>query len=267
MQPLNFQFPRFQLFEFHERHECPKFLRDAIVEILGRTMRWGAFFDPVIPIFKEFCQKTDTHELIDLCSGTGESTSVLIDGMNRQGITDYKIIISDLFPKIHAMKETASHYPNQMEIIHHPIDATDVPQTFDRSARTIINAFHHFPEDLAKKIINDCVEKQRGIFILELFPRKLFRFLPTLPYFIASYVVTPFLTKHDRFLKIIFSFVIPIIALIGCWDAFISVLRIYTKDELMQLVKTEGYEWIYEEVPFFPCGKAVVFYGIPLEKG
>ncbi len=42
---------RLQLFEFNDSAFCPGFLRDSIVEILGRTIKQSGFYDPLAPLF------------------------------------------------------------------------------------------------------------------------------------------------------------------------------------------------------------------------
>jgi len=256
---------RIQLFEFNERNECPEFIRDSIVEILGKGVRWSKYFNNSIQAFIEFANQVDTTTFLDLCSGSGEPAAIFVEELIRQGNTQFKFVLSDLFPKIHSMNSVAKQFPEQIQVITTPIDATDVQNEYDQAARTIINAFHHFPPKLAKNIIKDCVKKNRGIFIIESFPRSLIKYFSIMPYVAVSYLVNPFITQKDRMLKILFSFVIPLIPVLGLWDGFISTCRIHSKDELFEMVdewKNE-YKWNYQEIPFFPSGSAVIFSGVP----
>ena len=256
---------RIQFFEFNERNECPEFIRDGIVELLGKGIRWGKYFDNSIQTFIQFANKVDTTIFLDLCSGSGEPAEIFIDGLIRHGVNQFKFVLSDLFPKIHAMEEAAKRYPEHIDIITQSIDATDVNSDFDQAARTIINAFHHFPPNLAKNIIRDCVIKKRGLFIIESFPRSVLRFLSILPYLAVSYIANPFITKKDRFLKLFFSFIIPVIPVLGTFDGFISALRIHSKDDLFSMVDEwkHEYDFEYHELPFFPFGRVVIFTGVP----
>ena len=256
---------RIQGFEFNERKECPSFLRDAVVEILGKAIKWGQIFSPVTPLFMDFCKKTNNYSFIDLCSGTGEPLIAFIEGMKQANYDSVSFSASDLFPKIHAMKQVVHEYPENISMISEPIDATNVPEKHDRPGRTIINAFHHFSTDLAQEIIKDSVKKRRAIFILEAFPRDLKCFLAFFPMLTLSFLLNPFLTKKDRLTKFFFSFIIPIIPIIGTYDGFISLCRIHDKEELMEMVKPyqDIYDWEYHQVPFSKWGKSLVFIGIP----
>ncbi|KPA09805.1 conserved hypothetical protein, membrane [Candidatus Magnetomorum sp. HK-1] len=256
---------RIQAFEFNERQECPRFLRDAVVEILGKAIKLGKIFDPVAPLFKEFCQRTNNYSFIDLCSGTGEPLTAFVKGMQQDKANSVCFTASDLFPKVHAMKEVVKEFPDNISMIYESIDATDVPENHDRPGRTIINAFHHFSTDMAQKIIQDSVQKRRAIFILEAFPRDFKCFLAFFPMLTLSFLINPFLTQKDRLTKLIFSFLIPIIPIIGTFDGFISVCRIHDKEELMKMVEPyqDVYDWEYHQVPFSKWGKSLVFVGIP----
>ncbi|MBF0119602.1 MAG: hypothetical protein HQK79_12255 [Desulfobacterales bacterium] len=256
---------RIQAFEFNELSSCPKFIRDCLIEILGNAIRWGNIFGGVGPIFKEFCDKCGCETILDICSGSGEPASILIESLYKQDVPAPNFVISDLFPKIHAMEEVAKKHPGKIEIVRDPVDATDVPKMFDQPARTIINAFHHFPPKLGSQILYDCVSKKRGIFILEGFPRNFKCFSAMIPSLSAAMLLNPVLTKEDKLLKIIFTYYIPLIAILGVWDSTISVFRIYSKDEIIKMAKDVGpnYKWEYHEIPFLPWGRAVVFSGLP----
>ncbi|MBF0450374.1 MAG: hypothetical protein HQK75_06710 [Candidatus Magnetomorum sp.] len=258
---------RVQAFEFNERNECPAFLRDSVVEILGNAIRWGKIFVPVAPLFKDFCQRTHNYSFIDLCSGTAEPLRALVEGMQQQESTIEQIhfTASDLFPKVHAMKRVVNEYPDSISMIDEPIDATHVPEKHDRPGRTIINAFHHFSTDMATKIIQDSVEKRRAIFILEAFPRKPECFLAFFPMLTLSFIALPFITQKNRLTKLFFSFFIPLIPIIGTFDGIVSLFRIHDKDELLAMVEPyqDIYDWEYHQVPFSKWGKSLVFTGIP----
>jgi len=260
---------RIQAFEFNELNECPAFLRDSIVEILGNGIRWGRYFDPVAPFFKNFCERSNSYSFIDLCSGTAEPLAALVDGMQQNTeIENIHFIASDLFPKVHAMKRVVHEYPENISMIYEPIDATNVPEEHDRPGRTIINAFHHFPTDLAQKIIENSVKKKRAIFILEAFPRDMKSFISFFPKMILSFLAFPFLTQKNRLIKIFFSFFVPIIPVIGTFDALISLFRIHDKEELMEMAAPykDIYDWEYHQIPYSKdskWGKAIIFIGIP----
>ncbi|MFC1853165.1 hypothetical protein ACFL27_23455 [candidate division CSSED10-310 bacterium] len=256
---------RIHAFEFNERPETPDLFRDAIVEILGNSLRWGQVYDPVVPLFRQFCHRTRSKNFLDLCSGTGEPAAILMEGLQRKGFSPPQFCISDLFPNVYAMEKVAARHPGQLTVIREPIDATNVPREYDHCARTIISAFHHFPPDIALSILTDSVRKGQAIFILEAFPRDLVRFLPLLPSFTAIFLTQALFSPRDRFLKMLFSLFIPIIPILGVWDGIVSVLRVHTHNELLKMVASLGnsFQWEFHEIPFFPGGRAIAFLGVP----
>ncbi|MBF0226943.1 MAG: hypothetical protein HQK76_15970 [Desulfobacterales bacterium] len=256
---------RIQSFEFNERAECPKFIRDSLIEILGNGQRWSHVLDAIVPSFTEFCQKTGTDSILDLCSGSGEPVSILIESLERQNMEVPSFTISDLFPKIHSMELIAKRHPDKIKIIYDPIDATNVPKNFNFKACTFINSFHHFPPSLASSILEDCIKKERAVFISECFPRNFRCFVPFFPFLALASFINPLITNNQKILKLVFTYMLPAIAVMGTWDAVVSVLRIYGREELMELIKPyrNEFKWEYREISFFGGGRAVIFFGIP----
>lgn len=256
---------RLHAFEFNERPECPAFVRDAIVEALGTGLRWGRMYDAAGPIFAEFCARAGCDEVLDLCSGSGEPVSILLDALARTGTKAPRFVLSDLFPNVATMAGVASRHPGQVEVVGAPVDATDVPARVDRPARTVISAFHHFPPDLARRILADCVQKRRAVFVLEALRGDLRSLLSILPAMTAAMLVNPLVARRDRLKKALCTFALPVVPLTGLWDAVVSDLRIYDERALRALVEPlgGGFTWECREAEFFPGGKALCFYGIP----
>lgn len=256
---------RIHAFEFNDHPSCPRFVRDSIVETLGTGLRWGRFYDPVGPVFAEFCRRAGADSILDLCTGTGMPVSILLDVLARQGGPAPRFALSDLFPNLPALEKVATHHPGRLEIVAVPVDATDVPAAVDRPARTVFNAFHHFAPDLAGRILADCVRKRRAIFVLESFTHELRRLRSILPVMTAAIFANPFLTRRDRLLKLLLTLPVPVIPLAGLWDAVVSILRTHTEEELRALVAPlgNGFAWEYRRIPFGWGGCATVFFGVP----
>ena len=254
---------RIQAFEFNDTALFPRFLRESIVETLGLGLRWGRIYDAVSPLFASFIERAHVRSVLDIGTGTGEPASILVGALERAGLKAPRFVLSDLFPNLTALARVAARHPGQIEFVRTPVDATNVPPEVDQPARMVISAFHHFPPELARKLLADSVAKGRPIFILEAFPRQLRRLVSILPVMAAAIFVNPFVSGHDRLLKILFTFVIPVIPLAGFSDAVVSILRIHSEGELRALAESLGgsFAWEYHEVPFFPFGRAAVFLG------
>jgi len=256
---------RIHAFEFHERSECPGVIRESIVETLGRGLRWGRVYGGVGERFADFCQRAGCDTVLDLCSGSGEPVAILLDALARKGIKAPKFITSDLFPNLVAMNRVADRWPGQITVRAEPVDATQVPPDLPHQARTVISAFHHFPPQLAARMLADAVAKRRAIFIVEPFPRRFSRFAAMLPALAASMYINPLLAGSQRMLKALLTYGLPVVPALGLWDGLVSTLRMYSRSELKQMAADlgGGYRWQFHEVPFFPGGLATVFEGIP----
>ena len=251
-------------FEFNDTKSIPKFLRDSILEILGKTVVNGKIYDNAIPAFKAFCEQSQCRSILDLCSGSGEATSILLDAAIENGHSELQFFCSDLSPIKHALSSLAIRHPKQANIVSTPIDATSVSNAPKHEARTIVAAFHHFKPEEAKKVLLSAVADKKSIFILEPFPRKL---KTTLPFFIYSFIpgaLNPFFTKKDRLLKALFTYLIPLIPLLGWWDTLVSALRMYSEEDYMEMVsESKDYEWKYEKLTNPLQGEITIFTGIP----
>jgi len=257
---------RVQAFEFNERPETPGFIRDAITEVLGMVWRVIRVVNPVGPAFAEFCRNAGCLRVLDLASGSGEPASILMDGLQREGDSTVRLVLSDLYPKVGPMERVAARYSGRIEVVRFPVDAADVPGEIACDACSIVGAFHHFPPDLAVRILADCVKKRRAVFILDVPPQTVRRFLLLFPLpGVLALLLNPLVTREARLSKALFTYLVPAIPLLGTWDFFVSALRFYSEDEYREMARQAGgeYRWEYREIPFFPGGRLGVFSGIP----
>ena len=257
---------RVHAFEFNERPETPGFIRDAITEILGIVWRTVRVRNPLGPVFSEFCGRAGCRRILDLASGSGEPASILVDGLVRQGDNPVSLVLSDLYPKLGAMERVAARYPGRMEVWNLPVDATDVPKDIDCDGCTMVGAFHHFPPDLATRILSDCVKKRRSVFIVDV-PRgsvPLFLLLFPVPG-VPALLLNPLVAREGRLRKALFTYLIPAIPVLGTWDYLVSAARFYSEAEYYDMAERAGggYRWEYSEVGSFPGVRLAVFTGIP----
>lgn len=251
-------------FEFNDLAACPRVVRESIVETLGLGYRWGRVLDGVGPLFVDFCSRARCASVLDLCSGSGEPVSSLLDALARHGLPAPRFHLSDLFPDVAAMGRVAQRHAGLVEVIAEPVDACRVPARHDQPARTIINALHHLPPPVAARLFADTVAQRRALFVVEGFPRSLWRMAATLPLLLVAGAFNPLLAPRDRALKLLCTWLTPVVAATGLWDATVSALRMYSEAELRAMAAAaRDYEWEYREVPFFPGGRATVFWGIP----
>jgi hypothetical protein len=255
---------RVHAFEFNDLESCPCAVRESIVETLGLGLRWGRVLDGVGPLFVDFCARARCETVLDLCSGSGEPVSILLDALARQGLRPPRFLLSDLYPNLAAMRRVADRHPGLVAIVEEPLDACDVPARHDQAARCIINALHHLPPEAAARLVADTVAKRRALFVAEGFPRSLLRMAATMPTLLVAGAFNPLIAPRDRWLKLLVTWLTPVVAATGLWDATVSALRMHSEAELRAMAAgARDYEWEYREVPFSPGGRATVFWGIP----
>lgn len=254
-------------FEFMDLPQTPRYLRDSIVESLGNSIRWSGVYKNAVPVFAEFCAKLHSNTLLDLCSGSGEPVAILLGTMSEQNEKLPCFLISDLFPVISKMEKVIEQFPDNIQAINTPLDALRVPGDIPHSARVVISSLHHFTPDQAKSILRDSAEKGKPIFILEPMNRRLMSVLKLGFYFFLSILLNPLFSKHDRLLKVMFTYPIPLIPLMGMWDGAISVMRVYKEEELMAFTSgiDANFKWKYKNIPVSWRGSISVFVGKPHE--
>jgi len=163
------------------------------------------------------------------------------------------------------MEKVIEQFPDNIQAIDTPLDALSVPDDIPHSARVVISSLHHFSPDQARSILRDSAEKGKPIFILEPMIRRLMSVLKLGFFFFLSIMLNPIFSKHDRLLKVMFTYPIPLIPLIGMWDGVISVMRVYSEKELMALTSNidTAFRWRYQKIPVAWGGSISVFVGLP----
>jgi hypothetical protein len=128
----------------------------------------------------------------------------------------------------------------------------------------MINAFHHFPPELARGILADAVASSSGIFIAEAWDRNPLRFATFMPIGSLALAANPFLSTRDRLLKALLTFASPVVVAASLWDGLVSTMRTYERDELEAMVAPLGdrFVWTWGRHD----GAGYYFYGVPRDK-
>lgn len=258
--------PRAQLFEFNDRDWVPESLRDTIIETLSRSLEWGHFLRPLVPVIDDFLAASRTREVLDLCAGAGGPAVILSREAERLGLNPPRFLMTDLFPRVPIWTHAKQQCPNSIDFIAEPVDATRIPPSVSQGrARIIVNAFHHFQPELAGAILRDAVDSEAPIFISECFERDPRGALPMIPVGIPSLLATPLLSPRDRLAKAAWTWLTPIALATGTWDAIVSTLRVYSERDLRNLVAPFGkdYEWTYGTYDYPFGGRGCYFHGLP----
>lgn len=90
------------LFEFEDFTWFPNTIRESMTDYLRYLISLVQFYQPIIPLILEGMKKTQTNQIIDLCSGGGGSIEQVFEGMKKQSGKPVNIILTDKFPNVSA---------------------------------------------------------------------------------------------------------------------------------------------------------------------
>ena len=242
---------RRQLVELEDLAWFPSAIRDGGTDWLAFMANHTGMFAAAAPHIRRAMDVTGTSEVLDLCSGGGGPWLTLEAALRKSG--PVSVELSDLYPNVSAWRELSSRGGGGLRFRSEPIDATDVPATA-RGVRTMFNAFHHFPPDLARAILGDAVRKRRAIAIFEGVSHRAAG-LAAMPLQLpAVLLLTPFV-RPFRWSRLAFTYALPMIPFLVLFDGTMSMLRLYLEDDVRELLATvpdsESFEW---EIGVTPTG-------------
>lgn len=259
--------PRVQAFELNDSPHVPDAVREMIIDTLTRALKWGRLQRSLVGPFERFLEASGAREVLDLCAGAAGPATILASEMRAAGKRPPRFLLTDLFPRVEAWEAAAAEHSGLIDFVSEPVDATKIPERLAKGrARTIINAFHHFPPEVAAELLADAVRGSQGVFVSEAFERNPLRWaIPFAPAGLAALAASPLFTKRDRLLRAALAWFSPIALLMSTWDGVVSSLRIYSEEELFAMVAPLGdsFRWEYGNYEYAPFGKGMYFFGVP----
>jgi hypothetical protein len=255
---------RRHLFELNDSPWAPVALRETIIESLSRTLAWGRILEGLVAPFREFVERARASEVLDLCSGAGGPAAILADEIARAGGRAPRFIMTDLQPHPQVWARLRDAHPGTIDFVAEPIDATRIPRAVGEGrARVIINALHHFRPELAGAILRGACDAAPGVFVAEGFERDPLLFSAFAAAGVPALFANPVLSPRHKLAKALFTWATPIALAASVWDGLVSTLRVYTKEELLEMVAPLGdaFEWTYGTYAFGWGGRAYYFYG------
>ena len=261
--------PRMQLFEFNDEHWTPAPLRDVLVEALSRTLDWGGMTRAMVEPFQRFLQESGARDILDIGSGAGGPARVLVRELERSGREAPRFILTDLHPRVEAWEQLRREHPRIIDFEPMSVDATCIPERIASGrVRCIINALHHLPPELARGVLLDAVQGSRGVFVAEGFERNPLRYLSFVPAGLPALFCTPLLSPRDRLAKALLTYASPAALAVSVWDGLVSTLRVYSEEELREMVSPLGdaFRWTYGTYDYAPFGRGTYFYGVPRDR-
>ena len=239
---------RIQMFEFTDLPWYPQLFRRIQTDYLQFAATLGSGHKNLIPLFARAMQHAKTAEIVDLCSG-GTGPWIRLQEQFEQAGLSVSIKLTDKYPNPQAIQKWSDTSRRGIEYLAEPVDAMKVPPHL-KGMRTLFEGFHHFRPNQARSILQDAVEKKVaiGIFEASLKPPLglLILILSPLITVLSYLLITPFI-KPRTLSRFFWTYLIPIVPFATCWDGVISLLRVYSVQELKELTESfQSNDYIWE---------------------
>ena len=238
---------RIHLSEFTDLSWYPNTFRRIQTDYLQFVTTLGTGHKYLIPLFKRALESSKTQKIVDLCSGGTGPWVHLQEQLEQAGVL-VDILLTDKYPDPESVWKWAGTSRQRIEYLAEPVDATDVPPHL-KGMRTLFEGFHHFRPEQAKLILQDAVEKRAAIGVFEASLKPPFNvimlLLAPLTTLAGYFFMTPFI-KPRKFARFFWTYLLPVVPLVTCWDGVISLLRTYSLRELKELINffpSDDYTW------------------------
>ena len=263
---------RIHLFEFTDLPWYPPIFRRMQTDYLRFVATIGPGYKVLVPRLVETLQRAGMAEIVDLCSGSSGPWAKLYGQFAEAGCP-VSLTLTDEYPNPAALQEWAGDVHPGIEYLTDPVDARRVPPHL-KGMRTLFEGFHHFKPEDSRSILYDAYAAQAAIGVFEVTLK------PPLGYFLlllaplstlAGYLLlTPFI-KPRTWQRFLWTYLLPLVPLATCWDGVVSLLRVYSPDNLEELIASfhaADYSW---ETSTASSGTPVFEYiyllGCPLRRG
>ena len=236
---------RLHLFEFEDFSWFPAIIRNYITDYLQQVTNSFDFYKPLVPVLAKGVQKSGTNQILDMASGGGGGWLKLAEHIKEElpGVT---VKLSDLYPNIAAYKAVSVRVPNFFTYSTEPVNCLDVPADL-KGLRTQFLSLHHFKPMQAVQILDNAVKAGQPILLVEGQKRDLKHFIQFFFSPIGVLLLTPAI-RPFRLLRILLTYILPVVPLFVWWDGLVSVLRTYSQGEMRDMTELvpEGATYTWE---------------------
>ncbi len=224
---------RRHLFEIHEQRWCPPTIRNGSTDYLRFIAGVARQYYHVVPLLRRALVASRSERIVDLCSGGGGPWKQLQRPLNSTLPAPIPILLTDLYPS-HTAGDAPIYAGPNLEFLSEPVDATQVPKDLT-GFRTLFTAFHHFRPQDARNILQDAVDSGQGIGIFEQTARTPLALIEMLVLPWIALLSAPFV-RPFRVDRLFWTWVIPLIPFVLCFDGIVSCLRTYSTAELHEMI-------------------------------
>jgi hypothetical protein len=259
---------RLRLFELHDQSWFPEVLRELLTDGMSFFAVSLRPYKPVVPLLLPLIAGMEEKRIVDLCSGAGGPARWLLEECSKAPArpSEVRVVLSDKYPNCDAYRELQRRFGEAVSFVDHSLDAADVPTELS-GFRTLFTSFHHFRPEEAREVLADAVRKRQPIGVFEYTERNFLVWgLPLLLTPAFLWLITP-LIRPFRWKRLLWTYLLPVVPLVGVWDGFVSCLRTYTPEELLELslaaTPAGDYKWRAGKLQSFGACRITYLIGMP----
>lgn len=240
---------RVQLFEFEDFSWFPTSIRNSMTNLIVVLHKMMGISDVIAKLVGETLDELKTDSIIDLGSGSGGAMPMVHEAIIKDH-PNASLTMTDLYPNPQAIKRFNSENSN-LKYHEESVDATNFSSA-PKGLKTMVNCFHHMRPEQARKIVQSAAENKEPLLIYEMAENN----IPLIVWWLMlpisltivmlmCFFMTPFV-RPMTWQQIVFTYLIPVIPITYAWDGQASLPRMYTMDdmdELLEGLETEHYTW------------------------
>lgn len=243
---------RIQLFEFEDYNWFPNWLRACMTNLIVVLHKMMGISEVLGYLIARVLKEKNLSKIIDLGSGSGGAMPEVLKMLHElKDFSQVELVMTDLYPNIDAANTFNKNAQDKISYLKTSVDATDLLSA-PEGLKTMVNSFHHMSPDAARKILESAEKNKQPILIYEMAENKmpLLIWVLLLPIslvvlMIMTLFMTPFV-KPLTWKQLVFTYLIPIIPICYAWDGQASMPRMYSLndvDELLEGLGSDKYYW------------------------
>ena len=245
---------RIQLFEFEDYSWFPNWMRACMTNLIVVLHKMMGISEVLSYLIARVLKEKNLSKIIDLGSGSGGAMPEVLTALHEIGdFSHVALVMTDLYPNQEAANKFNKNTQDKISYSETSVDATDLLNA-PNGLKTMINSFHHMSPTAARKILKSAKDNNQSLLIYEMAENKmpLLLWAILLPFsLVVLMIMTLFMTPFVRPLtwrQLVFTYLIPIIPICYAWDGQASFARMYSfddVDELLEGLESSSYYWEY----------------------
>lgn len=233
---------RIQLFEFEDQPWFPAWMRTSLTRVIRVLLKVMGITKLSAQLIKEKMDECGASQIVDLGSGAGGVMIDVFEEMKAEEKTSTpNFILTDLYPSKEHINYVNQLHHEKLNYKEEPVNALSL-ESAPEGLKTMFNAFHHLRPSSAQEMLQKAAKSKSPLLIYEMADNSIpsilwWLFLPISLVIVA--VMCLFLTPLVRpltFKQLFFTYLIPIIPITYAWDGQASYPRIYTFEDIKELL-------------------------------